>query len=275
MKFTKMQGCGNDYIYVNCFTESVENPSELAKKVSNRRFGIGSDGLILIKPSEIADFQMDMYNADGSRGKMCGNGIRCVGKYVYEHKMTEKTNILIETLSGVKSLELTLEQGAVTEATVDMGRPEFKPERIPMLAQGDAVIDQPIFVGGKEYQITAVSMGNPHTVIFVKDVSGLAIEAVGPLFEHHENFPEGVNTEFVQVLDSRNIRMRVWERGSAETGACGTGACASAMASIVNQYTDDEVIVHMLGGALKIRYDRETGHVFMTGPAVTVFEGNY
>lgn len=273
MKFTKMQGCGNDYVYVNCFTEQVEDPQVLARKVSDRRFGIGSDGLILIKPSAIADFKMEMYNMDGSPGKMCGNGIRCVGKYVYDHKMTERTDITIETLAGIKRLGLAVKGGVVTEATVDMGIPELKPEKIPVLAEGENVIDRPILVGGKEYRMTAVSMGNPHAVVFVEDTAGVAIREIGPLFEHHAWFPERVNTEFVQLLDRKNINMRVWERGSEETGACGTGACASAVASILNGHTDDEVAVHMLGGDLKIRYDRETGHVFMTGPAVTVFDG--
>lgn len=274
MKFTKMQGCGNDYVYVNCFTEQVSDANALARRVSDRRFGIGSDGLILIKPSEKADFTMEMYNVDGTQGEMCGNAIRCVGKYVYDHGMTQKTEIAIETLGGIKYLSLMVRDGEVTEAAVDMGIPGLAPEQIPVIAGGDTVIDEPILVGGKEYRMTAVSMGNPHTVVFVEDTAGLLLEEIGPLFEHHERFPERVNTEFAQLLDRNEIRMRVWERGSAETWACGTGACASAMAAILNGYTEDEVTVHMRGGDLRIRYDRKSGHIFMTGPAVKVFDGD-
>lgn len=273
MKFAKMQGCGNDYVYVNCFEEHVEDAHALARRVSDRRFGIGSDGLILIKPSEKADFIMEMYNADGSQGEMCGNAIRCVGKYVYDHGMTDKTELAVETLGGIKQLTLTVTDGRVREVTVDMGVPGLRPEQIPVIADGETVIDEPITVGGREYRMTAVSMGNPHTVVFVDDTKNFPIEKVGPLFEHHERFPERVNTEFVQVLDRRNVNMRVWERGSDETWACGTGACASTAAAVLNGCTDDEVTVHMLGGDLRIRWDRESGHVFMTGPAVMVFEG--
>lgn len=273
MRFTKMQGCGNDYVYVNCFKEQVEDAHALARRVSDRHFGIGSDGLILIKPSEKADFIMEMYNADGSQGEMCGNAIRCVGKYVYDHGMTDKTDVVIETLGGIKYLALSVTQGKVHEVTVDMGIPRLKPEQIPVISDKEPVIDEPIIVGGWEYRMTAVSMGNPHAVVFVDDTRNFPLEKVGPLFEHHERFPERVNTEFVQVLDRKTVNMRVWERGSDETWACGTGACASTVAAILNGYTDDEVTVHMLGGDLRIRYDRESGHVFMTGPAVTVFEG--
>lgn len=273
MKFAKMQGCGNDYVYVNCFEEHVEDAHALARRVSDRHFGIGSDGLILIKPSEKADFIMEMYNVDGSQGEMCGNAIRCVGKYVYDHGMTDKTNVVVETLGGIKYLTLTVTDGKVREVTVDMGIPGLRPEQIPVIADGEKVIDEPIVVGGWEYRMTAVSMGNPHTVVFVDDTKNFPLEKVGPLFEHHERFPERVNTEFVQVLDRKSVNMRVWERGSDETWACGTGACASTVAAILNGYTDDEVTVHMLGGDLRIRYDRKSGHVFMTGPAVTVFEG--
>lgn len=273
MKFTKMQGCGNDYVYVNCFEENVLDACALAKQVSDRHFGIGSDGLILIKASETADFMMDMYNADGSQGRMCGNAIRCVGKYVYDHKMTEKTELTIETLAGIKDLVLSVRDGRVSEVTVDMGVPAFAPGQIPVEAEGERVVDAPITAGGKEYRMTAVSMGNPHTVVFVEDTKAFPVGEAGPYFEHHERFPERVNTEFVQVLDRENINMRVWERGSGETWACGTGACASAVASILNGKTGEEVTVHMLGGNLRIRYDRESGHVYMTGPAVTVFEG--
>lgn len=273
MEFTKMQGCGNDYVYVNCFKEDVSDAGALAIQVSDRHFGIGSDGLILIKSSKTADFMMDMYNADGSQGRMCGNAIRCVGKYVYDHKMTEKTELSIETLAGIKYLTLSVQGGKVSEVTVDMGIPAFAPGQVPVAAEGDRVVDAPITVGGKEYRMTAVSMGNPHAVVFVEDTKTFPVGEVGPLFEHHERFPERVNTEFVQVLDRKNINMRVWERGSGETWACGTGACAGAVASIQNGRTDEEVTVHMPGGNLRIRYDREGGHVYMTGPAVTVFEG--
>ncbi len=274
MKFTKMQGCGNDYVYVNCFEESVQDANALAKQVSDRHFGIGSDGLILIKPSETADFTMEMYNADGSRGEMCGNAIRCVGKYVYDHGMTKKTELSIETLAGIKFLTLSAKGGKVDEVTVDMGIPAFAPEQIPVVADGERVVDEPILVGGRQYRMTAVSMGNPHAVVFVEDTKVLPMKEIGPLFEHHERFPQRVNTEFVQIVDRKNINMRVWERGSEETWACGTGACASAVAAILNGHTGEEVTVHMLGGDLRIRYDRQgSGHVYMTGPAVEVFCG--
>ncbi|MDE7060937.1 MAG: diaminopimelate epimerase [Lachnospiraceae bacterium] len=273
MKFTKMQGCGNDYVYVNCFQENVQDAPTLARKVSDRHFGIGADGLILIKSSEIADFTMEMYNADGSQGEMCGNAIRCVGKYVYDHHMTDKTDLTIETLAGIKSLTLSVREGKVDEVTVDMGVPAFAPNQIPVAAEGERVIDAPILVGGDEYRFTAVSMGNPHAVVFVQDTKTVPLTEIGPLFEHHERFPERVNTEFVQILDKENINMRVWERGSDETLACGTGACASVVASILNGHTKDEATVHMLGGDLRIRYDRKGGHVYMTGFAVEVFSG--
>lgn len=273
MKFTKMQGCGNDYVYVNCFRETVNNPNEVAKKVSDRRFGIGSDGLILIKPSEIADFTMHMYNADGSQGKMCGNGIRCVGKYVYDHGMTQKTSLAIETLGGVKYLDLIVDGGKVTEVTVDMGEPVFDPKLIPIAVDQDQVINMPITIADREFFITGVSVGNPHAVTFIEDTNSFPIENYGPLFEEHPLFPEKINTEFVQILDRKTVNMRVWERGSAETHACGTGATCSVYAAILNGLTEDEVTVHMLGGDVLIRYDREKNRLFMTGPAVTVFEG--
>ena len=224
MKFTKMQGLGNDYVYVNCFKETIENPPEMAKKVSNRNFGIGSDGLIMINPSDVADFEMEMYNADGSRSEMCGNGIRCVGKYVYDYGLTEKEHISVETLAGIKYLDLTVEDGKVKLVKVDMGSPELVPENIPIVADGNRVIDEPINVNGTEYRMTGVSMGNPHAVVYVEDVKGLDIETIGPAFENHERFPNRVNTEFVKVLDRNTVEMRVWERGSGETMACGTGA---------------------------------------------------
>lgn len=273
MNFTKMQGCGNDYVYVNCLEEEVKDPNALARMVSDRHFGIGSDGLILIKSSETCDFTMHMFNADGSQGEMCGNAIRCVGKYVYDHHMTDKTMLSIETLGGIKYLDLTVTDGKVQEVTVDMGEPILAPERIPIAMTGDNVIDRPIMVDGKEYRITGISVGNPHAVVFVDSTKELPIKELGPKFEHHELFPERMNTEFVQVLDRTSINMRVWERGSDETWACGTGATCSAFACILNGKTEDEVTVHMLGGDLRIRYDRETNHLFMTGPAVEVFCG--
>lgn len=273
MEFTKMQGLGNDYVYVNCFKEKIENPSEMAVKVSDRHFGIGSDGLILIKPSEVADFEMEMYNADGSRGEMCGNGIRCVAKYVYDYGLTDKTSISVETLGGIKYLDLTVEHGKVTLVKVDMGTPILKPELIPIVAKGETVIDEPIMVGGKEYHMTGVSMGNPHAVIYVDDVKGLDLEKIGPKFENHERFPKRINTEFVHCIDRQTVEMRVWERGSGETLACGTGACAVAVSSILNNLTDTQVTVKLLGGDLQIEWDREKDRVFMTGPATVVFDG--
>ena len=273
MKFTKMQGCGNDYVYINCFEEKVEDAPALARKVSDRHFGIGADGLVLIKPSSRDDFTMEMYNADGSQGKMCGNAIRCVGKYVFDHRMTKKRELAVETLAGTKYLSLNVSGDKVSEVTVLMGVPVFEPEKIPVVAEGKSVVDMPVTVDGRKYRITAVSMGNPHAVIFVEDTKNFPIEKIGPLFERHEMFPERVNTEFVKVLDRDNISMRVWERGSGETWACGTGACASAVASVINGYTDGKVTVHMLGGNLHIRYDGEGGQVYMTGPAVEVFRG--
>lgn len=273
MEFTKMQGLGNDYVYVNCFKEKIENPSEMAVKVSDRHFGIGSDGLILIKPSEVADFEMEMYNADGSRGEMCGNGIRCVAKYVYDYGLTDKTSISVETLGGIKYLDLTIEHGKVTLVKVDMGTPILKPELIPIVAKGETVIDEPIMVGGKEYHMTGVSMGNPHDVVFMDDIKNLEIEKIGPLFENHERFPNRINTEFVNVIDRHTAQMRVWERGSGETLACGTGACAVAVACILNGLTENTVTVKLLGGDLQIEWDREKNTVYMTGPAEVSFDG--
>ena len=273
MKFTKMQGLGNDYVYVNCFKETIENPPEMAKKVSNRNFGIGSDGLIMINPSDVADFEMEMYNADGSRSEMCGNGIRCVGKYVYDYGLTEKEHISVETLAGIKYLDLTVEDGKVKLVKVDMGNPELVPANIPIVADGDRVIDEPINVNGTEYRMTGVSMGNPHAVVYVEDVKGLDIEKIGPAFENHERFPNRVNTEFVKVLDQNTVEMRVWERGSGETMACGTGACAVAVACILNGLTEDKVTVKLLGGDLQIEWDKEADKVYMTGPGEVSFDG--
>lgn len=273
MKFTKMQGCGNDYVYVNCLREKVTNPSELAITVSDRHFGIGSDGLILIKASDKADFMMDMYNADGSSSAMCGNGIRCVAKYVYDYNLTKEKEISIETGAGIKYLKLTVTDGKVTEVTVDMGQPITKPALIPVKGEEEKIIAKPIKVGEEEYKVTCVSMGNPHAVVFVEDTKSIDIEKIGPLFEHHQWFPERTNTEFIRVADRQNIDMRVWERGSGETLACGTGACASVYACILNGLTEDEVKVKLLGGELTIRYDRNKDVIFMTGPAITVFDG--
>ncbi len=273
MKFTKMQGIGNDYVYVNCFEETVEDPGETAIWVSNRHFGIGSDGLILIKPSDKADFMMDMYNADGSQGAMCGNGIRCVAKYVYDKGMTDKTEISIETKSGIKFIKLTTADGRAELAQVNMGAPVLTAEKIPVVSNSREIIGEHIEIDGEVYHMTCVSMGNPHAVVYVEDVKKVQIERTGPLFENHPCFPDRVNTEFVHVIDENTIEMRVWERGSGETLACGTGACASAVASILNGYTKDEVTVKLLGGDLKIRWDKKENLVYMTGPAEIVFEG--
>lgn len=278
MKFTKMHGLGNDYVYVNCFEEKIENPPAVARYVSDRHFGIGSDGLIMINPSEVADFEMEMYNADGSRGEMCGNGIRCVAKYVYDYGLTNKTNISVETLGGIKYLDLTVEDGKVVLVRVDMGKPELMAEKIPILMEGydetdGQVVDAPIMVDKKEYRMTGVSMGNPHAIVYVDDVQGLDIEKIGPKFENHERFPQRINTEFARVIDRQTVEMRVWERGSGETLACGTGACAVAVSSILNGYTDNQVVVKLLGGDLNIEWDREADRVYMTGPATVVFDG--
>ena len=273
MKFTKMQGLGNDYVYVNCFQEKIENPVETAIKVSNRNFGIGSDGLIMINPSKVADCEMEMYNADGSRSEMCGNGIRCVGKYVYDYGIAKKPRISVETLAGIKYLDFTIENGKVKLVKVDMGSPELVPANIPVVAEGDTAIDEPINVDGVDYRMTCVSMGNPHAVVYIDDVKGLDIEKVGPKFENHERFPRRVNTEFVRVIDRNTVEMRVWERGSGETLACGTGACAVAVSSILNGYTENKVTVKLLGGDLFIEWDREANKVYMTGPAEVSFDG--
>ena len=273
MKFTKMHGLGNDYVYVNCFEEKIDNPPAVARFVSDRHFGIGSDGLIMINPSKTADFEMEMYNADGSRGEMCGNGIRCVAKYVYDYGLTDKTQISVETLGGIKYLDLTVEDGKVSLVKVDMGKPELEADLIPIISEREQVIDEPIEVDGKEYHMTGVSMGNPHAVIYVDDVKGLDLEKIGSKFENHERFPKRINTEFVHCIDRQTVEMRVWERGSGETLACGTGACAVAVSSILNNLTDTQVTVKLLGGDLQIEWDREKDRVFMTGPASVVFVG--
>ncbi len=273
MRFTKMQGCGNDYVYIDCTKELIDHIPETAVKLSDRHFGIGSDGLILIRPSDQADFTMDMYNNDGSRAQMCGNGIRCVAKFVYDKGLTDKTNLRIETLGGIKDLVLTVENHKVTYVTVNMGTPITTPSLVPVISEKEIVLMEPITVGDKEYRITCVSMGNPHAIVFVDDTDTIPLEAIGPLFEHHAAFPERINTEFIQVIDRKHIKMRVWERGSGETLACGTGACASVMACILNGVTDQEVTVSLLGGDLEIRYDEEEQVIYMKGPAVEVFQG--
>ena len=275
MKFTKLHGCGNGYIYVNLFEETLENPADMAIKVSDHHFGIGSDGLITIGPSEIADFTMHIYNADGSEAEMCGNGVRCVGKYVYDHGLTDKTVVNVETGAGIMVLELNIEDGRVATVRVDMGEPIFEPEKIPVVAEGTPVLMEPITVGDKEWKMTCVSMGNPHAVVFVDDVKDFPLETYGPLFENHERFPKRTNTEFVKVVSPTEAYMRVWERGSAETWACGTGTCATVVACILNGLTERKVLVHLLGGDLTIEWDEKTNHVFMTGPATEVFSGEY
>ena len=274
MKFTKMHGIGNDYVYVNCFEETVENPREVAKFVSDRRFGIGSDGLILIKPSKVADCYMDMYNADGSNSAMCGNGIRCVAKYIYDYGITDKKEVDVETAAGIKHIVLTIKDGKVEKARVDMGEPILKPELVPVVGEGEMLVNEPIMVDGEEYRMTCVSMGNPHAVVFLEeDVKTLEIEKIGPKFENHERFPERVNTEFMYVIDRNTMNLRVWERGSGETWACGTGTCASVVAAVLNGHTERNVLVHLLGGDLEILWDEKDNHVYMTGLATTVFDG--
>lgn len=282
MKFTKMQGCGNDYVYVNGFTEQIpqEKKPEIVRRLSDRHFGIGGDGVIFINPADNADFEMEMYNADGTRSQMCGNGIRCVAKFVYDKGLTDSTQITIVSGGSVKYLDLTVEKtkesgdrGSVSAVRVNMGSPILEPKQIPVVADGGCAIDVPIEVEGREYKMTCVSMGNPHAVVFMKGVSDLEIEKIGPYFEHHERFPERVNTEFVEILDRQTVNMRVWERGTGETLACGTGCCATAVACILNGYTDNAVTVKLLGGELRIEWDTEANVVYMTGPAVTVFEG--
>lgn len=273
MKFTKMHGCGNDYLYVNGFTEQVRDKAALARKASDRHFGVGGDGVIFINPSDKADFEMEMYNADGSRGEMCGNGIRCVAKYVYDKGLTDKTSISVISHGAIKYLDLTVEDGKVKTVRVNMGSPELTPAKIPVLSEKETVIDEEIIVCGKSYHMTCISMGNPHAVVFMDDVEQMKIEEIGPYFENHERFPNRINTEFVKVLDRNRVQMRVWERGSGETLACGTGCCATVTACVLNGLTEEKVTVKVLGGELFIEWDREKNMIFMTGPAETVFEG--
>lgn len=275
MKFTKMHGCGNDYVYVNLFEENIDDPATVSIAVSDRHFGIGSDGLITIGPSDVADFRMRIYNADGSEAEMCGNGIRCVAKYVYDHKMTEKTEISIESGAGIKYLTLYVKDEKVEQVRVDMGEPVLEAEKIPVAAEHSPVIAEPIMVEGKEWKMTCVSMGNPHAVVFVDDVVNFPIEKYGPHFENHVRFPKRTNTEFVQIISRKEVSMRVWERGSSETWACGTGTCATVMACILNGYTENKVLVHLRGGDLTIEYEPKSNHIYMTGPATEVFTGEY
>ena len=277
MKFTKMHGCGNDYIYVDGAKEiiSKEEKPEIVRRLSDRHFGIGGDGVIFVNPSKEADFEMEMYNMDGSRSEMCGNGIRCVAKFVYDKGLTDQTSISIISGGSVKYLELNVENGKVSTVKVNMGAPMLKAADIPVIfeKEEEEVIAEKIEVAGNTYEMTCVSMGNPHAVVFMDDVAGLDIEAIGPLFENHERFPRRTNTEFVKVIDKNNVEMRVWERGTGETLACGTGACATLVACVLNGLTEDEATVKLLGGSLQIKWDRQENLIYMTGPATTVFEG--
>ena len=273
MKFTKMQGIGNDYVYVNCFEETVADPERVSEIISDRHFGIGADGLVLIMPSDKADFRMRMFNADGSEGNMCGNATRCIGKFVYDNHLTDKTNITLETRSGIKKLTLYPENGKVKTVLVDMGKAVLKPADIPMNVSGDTFINKPITVDGKEVFITAVSMGNPHAVTYVDDVDSLELEKIGPSFENHPLFPERVNTEFIKILDESTMQMRVWERGSGETWACGTGACAAVIAAVENGYCskDEDITLKVKGGDLIVNYS-DNG-VTLTGDCNLVYKG--
>lgn len=275
ISFTKMQGCGNDYVYINGFTQTIlqEKKPEFVRKISDRHFGIGSDGVIFINPSQEADFEMEMYNADGSRSEMCGNGIRCVGKYVYDYGMTDQTEFSVVSAGSVKYLTLEVKQEKVVSVRVNMGSPILVPEQIPVKAEGDMVIEEPITVQDQEYRMTCVSMGNPHAVVFVDDVMKFPVNEVGPHFENHACFPNRTNTEFVQVIDRNHIKMRVYERGTGETLACGTGCCASAVACVLNGLTKEQVYVEVLGGVVYVEWNREENMIYMTGPAETVFEG--
>ena len=274
IRFTKMHGCGNDYVYINGFSEHIANEDKpgFVKTVSDRHFGIGSDGVIFINPSDIADFEMEMYNADGTRAQMCGNGIRSVAKYVYDRHLTDKEEMTIESMGKIKYITVFPENGKAKLIKVDMGEPILEAKKIPVISNEEKVIDEPVFTDDKEYRMTCVSMGNPHAVIFL-DPDTLKIEELGPKYEDHVRFPERINTEFVKVLDRKNVKMRVWERGTGETLACGTGCCATAVACILNGLTDDEITVHVRGGDINVKWDKETNHVFMTGPAEFVFDG--
>lgn len=276
LTFSKMHGIGNDYIYINCFQETITDPEKLSIFMSNVRFGVGSDGLVLILPSEVADFRMRIFNADGSEAMMCGNATRCVGKYVYEHGMTDKTEVSLETNSGIKYLTLYVNEATnkVDAVKVDMGKAILKPAEIPVADDGDRFIAKPVVVDGVSYDMTCVSMGNPHAVVFLPEIDSLDLEKIGPSFEHHPLFPNRVNTEFIRVIDDHTLQMRVWERGSGETFACGTGACAAAVASVLNGYCkrEQEILIHLRGGDLRIIYHNDES-VTMIGPATFIFEG--
>ncbi len=277
MRFTKMHGCGNDYVYMDGREFPSGDRSKLAVLLSNRHYGMGSDGLIFINKSDCADFAMEMYNADGSQAQMCGNGIRCVGKFVYDHHLTNKTSIDIETLAGIKHLELFLKDDKVSSATVMMGEPELTPELIPCAIPNQPqkpILNYPMQIDGKTFKVTLVNMGNPHAVVFVdENVNKLCLEKIGPLFEYHDFFPKRINTEFIQIIDNTHVKMRVWERGSGETFACGTGACASCVAGALLGYTDDEIELRLKGGILHVRWDKKSNKVYLTGPCQTVYEG--
>ncbi len=273
MKFTKMQGLGNDYIYVDCTENIIANPSEVSKKVSDRHFGIGSDGLVLIMKSDIADFRMRMFNSDGSESEMCGNAIRCVGKYVFDNGLTDKKNITIETLAGIKVLDLKIVDSKVVQARVDMGEPILIPKNIPVDSEKDCFISENIEIDGQTYKVTAVSMGNPHAITYVDDTANFPLNDVGPKMETHKLFPRKVNAEFVQVIDRTTLRMRVWERGAGETLACGTGASAVLVASVLNGVSERAATIKLLGGDLFIEWSEKDNHVYMTGPAEKVFDG--
>lgn len=275
MKFTKMQGCGNDYVYVNGFTEKIADKPAFVKAVSDRHFGVGGDGAIFINPSEEADFEMEMYNADGTRAEMCGNGIRCVAKYVYDKGLTDKEQISIVSFGNVKYVDLYVKEGLVSSVRVNMGEPILEAQKVPVISAMKRSVDEPVTVNGKEYRMTCVSMGNPHAVVFMEDVANLDIASVGPLFENHQVFPNRTNTEFVEVVDRTHVNMRVWERGTGETLACGTGCCATVVAGVLNDLTEEKVTVRVLGGEIEIQWDREENLVYMTGPAATVFEGEF
>lgn len=274
LNFTKMHGCGNDYIYFNCFEQSIDNPEELSVRLSDRHFGIGGDGIILICPSDVADARMRMFNADGSEGKMCGNGTRCIGKFMYDNGMVSKPEMTLETLSGIKLLKFQIEDGKVANVTVDMGAAILNPAEIPTRFEGEQAVSVPLEANGETYSVTCVSMGNPHCVLFLDEVDSLDLEKIGPAFENHPMFPERTNTEFVRVIDDHTLQMRVWERGSGETWACGTGACAVAVAAVLNGICkkNEDILIHLRGGDLTIRYTDEA--VFLTGSATKVFEGS-
>ncbi len=275
LQFVKMEGAGNDYVYVDGITQHVDDAAkpDLVRRLSDRHFGIGGDGVIFINAGKQAEFEMEMWNADGTRGEMCGNGIRCVGKYVYDHGLTDETEITVESFGSVKYLTLYPENGKVTRVRVGMGAPILEAEKIPVKAKTSPVVNTPVVVDGIAYRMTCVSMGNPHAVIFVDDVDHFPLEKIGPHFEHHDRFPNRTNTEFVQVIDPTQVRMRVWERGTGETLACGTGCCATVVACVLNDKTNNAITVHVLGGDIEVEWDRDANQVWMTGPATEVFEG--